>query len=71
MWRVFEEISGSTLGHAPTAAELELRLLGSVLIKRRGHPIHFTRRKALALVAYLASIHRAETRASLAGLFWP
>src|SRR6266545_8091648 len=51
--------------------QLEIALLGSPEIKLNGKPIKTDRRKAVALLAYLAATGKAHTRDHLAALFWP
>ena len=50
---------------------LEIALLGSLEIKLDGKLIKTDRRKAIALLAYLAVTSKAHTRDQLATLFWP
>ncbi|HSJ89249.1 MAG TPA: BTAD domain-containing putative transcriptional regulator, partial [Anaerolineales bacterium] len=50
---------------------LEIALLGSPEIKLDGKAIKTDRRKAVALLAYLAVTGRAHTRDQLATLLWP
>lgn len=52
-------------------SDLALFLLGSPRIEHSGEAIHLHRRKALALLAYLAMTGRAHERDSLAALLWP
>jgi predicted ATPase/DNA-binding SARP family transcriptional activator len=52
-------------------ARLALRLLGPPRVEVDGEPVHIGRRKALALLAYLAVTARPHTRDSLATLLWP
>lgn len=53
------------------AAELRLYLLGTPRIERNGEPASTDRRKAVALLVYLAVTGRAHSREALAALFWP
>ncbi len=50
---------------------LALQLLGPPRLTRGGRPVEFARRKALALLAYLAVEGRPQSREALAALFWP
>jgi DNA-binding SARP family transcriptional activator/predicted ATPase len=50
------------------SCELQIQLLGAPQITLHSTPLHFGRRKALALLAYLASTHRPHTRDMLAAL---
>ena len=52
-------------------AELRLYLLGNPRLERNGQPVAITRRKALALLAYLAATRQPHSRDELATLFWP
>jgi DNA-binding SARP family transcriptional activator len=52
-------------------SRLALRLLGPPRVELDGEPVHVGRRKALALLAYLAVTQRAHTRDSLATRLWP
>ena len=54
----------------PLASGLRLRLLGPPRIALHGVPLAFTRRKAAALLIYLAVTGRPHARESLAALFW-
>lgn len=49
----------------------ELRLMGSPTLTVRGADVHINRRKAVALLAYLAVTGRAHSRDALAELLWP
>lgn len=51
--------------------DLRLYLFGLPRIEYQGHPIKIERRKALALVAYLACAEHRQHRDTLANLFWP
>ncbi len=51
--------------------DLYLAFLGSPLVLRDGKPIQTDRRKAVALLAYLAVTGKAHRRDELAALFWP
>jgi predicted ATPase/DNA-binding SARP family transcriptional activator len=50
---------------------LALHFLGSPLIELQGVPVVIVRRKAIALLAYLAVTKRRRPREHLANLFWP
>jgi predicted ATPase/DNA-binding SARP family transcriptional activator len=50
---------------------LKLWLLGSPRLERDGAPLQVERRKAVALLAYLALTGEAHSREALATLFWP
>lgn len=52
-------------------SQLALYLFGAPRLERGGITVHFDRRKALALLAYLALNRRAQRRETLAALFWP
>jgi ABC-type transport system substrate-binding protein/DNA-binding SARP family transcriptional activator len=52
-------------------AQLALFLLGSPRVEVNGKEIHIGRRKALALLAYLAVTGERHRRDSLAALLWP
>ena len=52
-------------------SRLEIALLGSLEIKLDGKLIKTDRRKAVALLAYLAVTGKVHTRDQLATLFWP
>jgi predicted ATPase/DNA-binding SARP family transcriptional activator len=58
-------------GHHRTMAELALHLLGSPRVERDGEEIHIGRRKAFALLAYLALTAQRHQRDALATLLWP
>ncbi|MFP4345619.1 MAG: AfsR/SARP family transcriptional regulator [Anaerolineales bacterium] len=51
--------------------ELRLHFLGSPQVEYAGKPVEIRRRKALALLAYLAVTGRPHTREALAALLWP
>ncbi|MGW8226981.1 MAG: tetratricopeptide repeat protein [Anaerolineales bacterium] len=51
--------------------DLHIFLLGTPRIEIQDKPIHFPRRKAIALLAYLATTNRSHSRDSLATMFWP
>ena len=51
--------------------KLTLHLLGAPRIERDQQPLHFARRRALALVVYLAVTDVAHRRDTLTALFWP
>lgn len=50
---------------------LSIELLGVPVVRVNDQPIEFSRRKSLALVAYLAATRNAAHRDSLAALFFP
>jgi predicted ATPase/DNA-binding SARP family transcriptional activator len=50
---------------------LALFLLGSPRVERNGEPVALRRRRAVALLAYLAVTGRSHSRDTLAALFWP
>jgi DNA-binding SARP family transcriptional activator len=52
-------------------ADLRLRLLGAPRLERSGKPLKVGRRKAMALLAYLALTGEAHRREALAALLWP
>ncbi len=52
-------------------AQLALFLLGSPQIERDRQPVETDRRKAVALLAYLAVTGHRHSREALAALFWP
>jgi diguanylate cyclase (GGDEF)-like protein len=52
-------------------SRLSLYLLGPPRIERDGKPVQIRRRKAIALLAYLAVTGRAHSRDALATLLWP
>jgi diguanylate cyclase (GGDEF)-like protein len=52
-------------------SRLSLYLLGPPRIERDGVPVQVRRRKAIALLAYLAVTGRVHSRDSLATLLWP
>jgi hypothetical protein len=63
----------SSRTHSPetdSVPRFEIRLLGSPDVRIDGQPIKFTRRKSLALFAYLVVIGQPHGRDSLAALFW-
>lgn len=52
-------------------SRLSLRLLGAPQIKIDGEAIQINRRKAVALLLYLAVTQQRHTRDALAAMFWP
>jgi DNA-binding SARP family transcriptional activator len=50
---------------------LRLMLFGPPRVEREGKPVDITRRKALALLSYLAATGQPHSRDALATLFWP
>jgi DNA-binding SARP family transcriptional activator len=50
---------------------LQLALLGPPIVERDGSPVSFDTRKAVALLALLATSKSAQSRERLAALFWP
>jgi DNA-binding SARP family transcriptional activator/predicted ATPase len=49
----------------------KLSLFGSPVIKRAGQLLHIPRRKARALLAYLAATQKSYSREALVALLWP
>jgi len=52
-------------------SNLRLRLFGTPRFESNGGEIAFGRRKAMALIAYLAMTQQPQSRERLLGLFWP
>ncbi len=52
-------------------SELRIYLFGPPCIEYKGVPVELERRKAVALLAYLAVTQTAHSRESLAALLWP
>ena len=52
-------------------SKLKLFLLDTPQLEIDGRPIELDRRKALALLAYLAVTEKSHSRDSLAALLWP
>lgn len=52
-------------------AELELCLLGAPRIRNDGTDLKLSRKKSVALLAYLAANNKPYTRDTLAALLWP
>jgi predicted ATPase/DNA-binding SARP family transcriptional activator len=52
-------------------SSLRLWLLGAPRLEQNGSPLQVGRRKAIALLAYLALTGEAHSREALATLFWP
>ncbi|MGD8791102.1 MAG: SARP family transcriptional regulator, partial [Anaerolineae bacterium] len=52
-------------------SRLALYLLGPPRIERDGVPIKLGRRKAIALLAYIAVTEQSQRRAALVNLLWP
>lgn len=50
---------------------LKLTLFGPPRLEREGRPVEVSRRKSLALLAYLAATGQVHSRDTLATLFWP
>ena len=50
---------------------LELHLLGTARIRNRGTDLKLSRKKSVALLAYLGVNHKSYTRDTLATLLWP
>lgn len=48
-----------------------LTLFGPPRLEREGQPVEVSRRKSLAMLAYLAASGRPHSRDTLAALFWP
>ena len=61
-------VPGEGNGHM---SRLALYLLGPPCFELAGRPVHIPRRKAVALLAYLAVTARSHRRESLAALLWP
>jgi predicted ATPase/DNA-binding SARP family transcriptional activator/Tfp pilus assembly protein PilF len=55
----------------PSSSQLKLRLLGPPQVELDGKKVEIKRRKALALLVYLAVSLAAHTRETLATLLWP
>ena len=55
----------------PFVSELKLFLFGPPRLERAGQPVPLTRRRAKALLAYLALNPQSHSRDSLVALFWP
>src|SRR5512132_320794 len=51
--------------------KLSLRFLGPPEVRRGGHPLRFRARKALALLAYLATEGGRRRRGEMIELLWP
>lgn len=52
-------------------SEIKLNLFGPPRFERNGHPVNISRRKAMAMLAYLAVTGQTHSRDSLATIFWP
>lgn len=52
-------------------AEIRIDLLGPPRLTRDGLPVTLSRRKAMALLAYLGVTRQSHSRDTLAALFWP
>ena len=52
-------------------SDLSLHLFGSPTLEINGNPVHIPRRKATALLAYLAVSGKSHSRDVLATLLWP
>jgi predicted ATPase/DNA-binding SARP family transcriptional activator len=52
-------------------SKLKFLLLGKPRIEQEGAPLKLPRKKALALLSYLAMTNRSHSRETLAGLLWP
>lgn len=50
---------------------LKLTLFGLPRLEREGQPVEVSRRKALAMLTYLAATGQTHSRDTLATLFWP
>jgi DNA-binding SARP family transcriptional activator len=59
------------VGYNWNMARLSIYLLGSPQFKINGEPITLPRRKATALLAYLAITGEPQRRETLANFFWP
>ena len=66
-----QERDGRLSPMSDTSSDLRIFLFGSPRIEYRGHSIKLERRKALALVAYLACAEHRQSRDVLAELLWP
>jgi Bacterial transcriptional activator domain len=58
-------------GGSPGKARLSVRLLGPPEVSFEGQDLRFGRKKALALLCYLAAQGGKRSRGELAELFWP
>ena len=56
---------------APRLERLELYLLGTPRVEQAGQTLNLSRKKAVALLAYLAVTRRRLSRDTLATLLWP
>ena len=52
-------------------SQIALYLFGSPRVEYRGEPVQIRRRKAMALLVYLAMTEQAHGRDALATMFWP
>lgn len=59
-----------TVRDRETVPTLMIQAFGSPVLRLGGTPLAFARRKALALLVYLAMTHRVHTREALATLLW-
>jgi DNA-binding SARP family transcriptional activator len=59
-----------TVRDRETAPALMIQVLGTPVLRLGNAPLAFARRKALALLVYLATTHRVHTREALATLLW-
>ncbi|HTX00574.1 MAG TPA: hypothetical protein VMD59_17470, partial [Acidimicrobiales bacterium] len=50
---------------------LRIGLLGAPTVERDGCPLRFDTRKAVALLAFLATARTAQSRERIAALLWP
>ena len=66
-----QERDGRLSPMSDTSSDLRIFLFGSPRIEYRGHSIKLERRKALALVSYLACAEHRQSRDVLAELLWP
>lgn len=56
---------------SPNGPSVQVSLFGTPRIERQGAAVHVDTRKAIALLAFLASSTRRQSREELAVLLWP